>query len=130
MIFQTAWIAAPLMILVTLLGLRISGLRLSGVARSKDEAALASFARWQRAHGNAIEHVPLVLLLLFMIEMLHASRVTVLALGVPFVAARLLHAYGTIRPHRWSKFIGAGITYAVELGVGGLLLFEMLRTLR
>jgi len=131
MIFVTAWIAAPLMILIALLGLRVSGLRIGGKSRSTDKATLDSFNRWQRAHGNAVEHVPLVLLLLFLIELAHGGggRTLLLVVGVTFLASRLMHAYGTIVPVRWLKFIGAGLTYAVELAVGGLLLAKMIQTL-
>ncbi len=129
MTFQTAWIAAPLMILIALLGLRISGLRLSGRARSTDKATTDAFARWQRAHGNAVEHVPLVLLLLFMLELARPGRAVVLVLGVTFVVSRLLHAYGNIVPVRWAKVTGAALTYAVELALGVLLLVRMLQTL-
>jgi uncharacterized membrane protein YecN with MAPEG domain len=122
----TAWIAAPLMILIALLGLRISGLRLGGKSRSTDKATLASFERWQRAHGNAVEHVPMVLILLFLFERMYGGHGAVPVIGVTFVASRLLHAYGAILPSRWPKFIGASLTYAVELALGGLLLTRMI----
>jgi hypothetical protein len=45
------------------------------------------------------------------------------------VASRLLHVYGTVTPSRWPKLIGAGVTYAVELALGGLLNTKMVQTL-
>ena|SRR5258706_10437841 len=129
MIFVTAWIAAPLMILIALLGVRISLMRLGGKARSTDKDTLDGFSRWQRAHGNAVEHVPLVLLGLFLLELAHGRRGTVMVLGVTFVASRLLHAYGAIVPVSWAKRTGAALTYAVELAVGALLLTKMIQTL-
>jgi uncharacterized membrane protein YecN with MAPEG domain len=125
----TAWIAAPLMLLIALLGLRVSGLRLGGKSRSTDKATLASFERWQRAHGNAVEHVPMVLILLYLLERAYGSRGAVPIIGVTFVASRLLHAYGTIVPARHVKRLGAALTYAVELAVGGLLLTRMIQSL-
>jgi uncharacterized membrane protein YecN with MAPEG domain len=124
----TAWIAAPIMIFVALLGLRISRLRLTGRARSTDQATLAMFERWQRAHGNLVEHAPLVLILLFLLERAYGSRGLVPAIGVIFVASRLLHAYGTVMPSRWPKFIGAALTYLVELTLGVGLLTKMILT--
>ena len=129
MIFVTAWIAAPLMILIALLGVRISLMRIGGKARSEDKATVDAFNRWQRAHGNAVEHVPLVLLLLFLVELAHGSRGAVTVIGVTFVASRLLHGFGTIVPVWWAKRTGATLTYAVELAVGGLLLTKMIQTL-
>ena len=125
----TAWIAAPLMILIALLGVRVSGLRLGGKSRSTDKATLASFERWQRAHGNIVEHAPMVLILLYLLERAYGSRGAVPILGVTFVASRLLHAYGTILPSRYPKMLGAALTYAVELALGGLLLAKMIQTL-
>ena len=129
MSIQTAWIAAPLMILIALLGLRISGLRLGGKARSKDQATVDRFARWQRAHGNAVEHVPIVLFLLLLLELMHAGRGVILGVGAVFVLSRALHAIGTILPRKWFKFIGAALTYLVELTVGVLLLVELVQAL-
>jgi uncharacterized membrane protein YecN with MAPEG domain len=116
------------MIFVALLGLRISRLRLTGRARSTDQATLAMFERWQRAHGNLVEHAPLVLILLFLLERAYGSRGLVPAIGVIFVASRLLHAYGTVMPSRWPKFIGAALTYLVELTLGVGLLTKMILT--
>jgi uncharacterized membrane protein YecN with MAPEG domain len=129
MIFVTAWIAAPLMILIALLGVRISLLRLGGKALSDDKATVEGFTRWQRAHGNAVEHVPLVLLLLFLLELAHGRRGAVMVMGVTFLAARLLHVYGSIIRVGWAKRSGATLTYMVELAVGVLLLTKMIQTL-
>ena len=129
MIFATAWIASPLIVFVALLGLRISGLRLGGKSRSTDKDTLDAFNRWQRAHGNAVEHVPLVLLVLFLFELAGGHRSAVLVVGVTFLASRLLHAYGTIVPSRPAKIGGAALTYGVEFALGVLLLVKMIQTL-
>ena len=124
MTFYSAWIAAPLMLLVAVLGLRISALRLSGAARGEGHA-VERFTRWQRAHGNAVEHVPFAMLLLFMLELARGGKLMVLAIGVPFVIARLAHAYGTIAARKLPKRGGAAITYAVEITLGVLLLVKL-----
>jgi uncharacterized membrane protein YecN with MAPEG domain len=127
MTIQTAWIAAPLVLLIAILGLRISGLRLSGQARSKDAATLDRFARWQRAHGNAVEHVPIVLVMLLLCELMHAGRGLVLGIGGVFLLSRVLHAVGTVVPRKWFKFTGAALTYGVELALGVLLIVKLLQ---
>jgi len=127
--FYTAWIAAPLMLMLVVLGLRVSGLRLAGAARSTDKAVAERFVRWQRAHGNAVEHVPMVLFLLLLLELASGGRWAVLGVGVPFLFSRLLHAYGAVMPSKWPKFIGASITYAAEAAVSVLLLVQMAKTL-
>jgi uncharacterized membrane protein YecN with MAPEG domain len=124
----TAWIAAPLMIFAALLGLRISRLRLTGRARSTEKDTLVMFERWQRAHGNLVEHAPMVLILMYLLERAYGSGPLVKVIGVVFVVSRLLHAYGTITPSRWPKFTGASLTYLVELTLGVGLLTRMILT--
>jgi uncharacterized membrane protein YecN with MAPEG domain len=120
----TAWTTAPLLLLVAALGLRISWLRLSGAAR-RDEAR---FKRWQRAHGNTVEHVPLALLALYLVERAGPGTGADLlpVVGGALVVARLLHAGGTAAPQRHAKFTGAALTYLVEIALGGLLLLRLL----
>src|SRR5688572_27873098 len=109
MTLHTAWTAAPLLILIASLGLQVYRLRDNGVARLDSER----FKRWQRAHGNAVEHVPFAVLGLFLLELAGARPAIVLAVGVTLVVSRLLHAFGTGLPQKQIKFAGATLTYAV-----------------
>jgi uncharacterized membrane protein YecN with MAPEG domain len=119
---HAAWAAAPLLLLLAGLGLHVSGLRVRGVWR-RDEAR---FTRWQRAHGNAVEHVPFAVLVLFLYELAGGPPWAVLALGATLVGARVLHAWGTGGRVRRAKFAGAALTYGVEVVLGALLLVELL----
>lgn len=118
---HTAWTAAPLLLLIAALGLKVSWLRLSGVAR-RDEAL---FGRWQRAHGNAVEHVPLCLVGLLLLELCGGRAGALIAAGAGLVAARLLHGLGTALRLRRAKFVGAGLTYTVEVALGALLIAQL-----
>lgn len=53
--------------------------------------------RAQRAHGNAIEYVPLILILLLTLAGLKASLVVVHVIGGLLTFGRLLHAIGLSR---------------------------------
>ena len=85
--------------------------------------------RWQRAHGNLVEHAPMVLVVMYILERAYGSGPPVKVIGVTFVIARLLHAYGTAMPSRYPKMVGAALTYLVELALGAVLLTRMIQTL-
>lgn len=117
----TACVAAVLIFFVTVLALEISRRRFTqriGPGMQGD----SSFVRLQRAHGNALEHVPLVLIGLLLLE-LRGERGAVEALGVLFVLSRLSHAGGfLIRPRHPLHPLGAVLTYAVEVAIVALLI--------
>jgi uncharacterized protein len=51
-----------------------------------------------RAHANFAEYVPLILLLVGLLEADSASRLTIHALLLPLVIARILHPIGMLAP--------------------------------
>jgi uncharacterized membrane protein YecN with MAPEG domain len=122
MSLASAWIAAPLLLLIAGLGLWVSRLRIGGVARADEKR----FVRWQRAHGNAVEHVPFAVLVLFLFELAGGPRAVVLAIGVTLLVARLLHAWGTGAPHKQAKLAGATLTYIVEVVLAGALFWQII----
>lgn len=70
-----------------------------------------------RVHGNFVETVPFVLLLLALDEMAGAGRWAIVTLGSALLAARLLHAYGLSRSEGYSigRFWGTLLTWTVLL---------------
>lgn len=70
-----------------------------------------------RVHGNFVETVPFVLLLLALDEMAGAGRWAIVVLGSTLLAARLLHAYGLSRSEGYSigRFWGTLLTWTVLL---------------
>jgi len=111
----TALAAGPVALLIAFLGIAISLVRLGG------RASAPWFQRLQRAHGNAIEHVPLLLILLYLAETMHAPNIVLLLGACGIIAARFLHAAGLLLVHRRPhplQFAGAGLTYFLELGLG------------
>lgn len=123
MTLATAYIAAPLGLLIAGLGLAISRRRIKGTVGDAGTPRFEAFQRLQRAHGNATEHVPILLFLLLLLEMQGARRELVLGVGAVLVLARMAHAAGiVIRRRHILQFSGAALTYTLEIVLPVLLL--------
>jgi hypothetical protein len=89
----TALFAGLLGLMKVGLGLRVSLQRASrGISLGDQDDD--TMRRRIRAHGNFSENVPMALILLMLIEMLHASELTIFVLGAVLLAGRLLHWLG------------------------------------
>lgn len=61
----------------------------------------------QRAHGNAAEYIPIVLVLMVMLAGMRASAIVLHAIGIMLTLGRVLHAVGL---HRTAKLsVGRGL---------------------
>ena len=70
-----------------------------------------------RAHGNAAEHVPFLIILLLILGMIDADPTAVLVLGATALFARCIHAGGRLGKKRQFSVAGATITYLLEFGI-------------
>jgi uncharacterized membrane protein YecN with MAPEG domain len=61
------------------------------------DGANESMLRAQRAHGNAVEYVPIVLILLLTLASLQASMILIHVIGILLTFGRILHAIGLSR---------------------------------
>lgn len=70
-----------------------------------------------RAHANAVEFVPITLLLLFFCELAGMQAMAVHAAGLSLLIARLLHAFGLSRRHGRSpgRAVGALVQFLLLL---------------
>jgi uncharacterized membrane protein YecN with MAPEG domain len=120
---HTALVAGPLLFFVAVLGIVISSRRRReriGPGMAGD----ASFVRLQRAHGNAVEHIPLLLAGMLLLELMGAGGTLLAAVGVAILLARAAHASGLLlRPRHPLHFFGGALTYALEILLGCLLLY-------
>ena len=68
-----------------------------------------------RAHANAAEYVPIILLLLLLLALLGLAPRSLHALGIALTVGRLLHGWGLSRnPGRsFGRFVGMLLTWAV-----------------
>jgi uncharacterized membrane protein YecN with MAPEG domain len=117
----TGFYAAFLALLILLLALRVVVLRWrtrTGIGDGGDRG----LARAIRAHGNAIEYVPVALVLMLVAELGHASPALLHSCGIALCAARVLHAAGLSRrsgatPERVAGTVGTFTVIAVLAGV-------------
>lgn len=116
---------ATLGLLLMLLGLRISLMRI----RSKTYLGDGGDKHLQRAvrvHGNATEHVPILLILLFALAAVGAPSAAVTWLGIAAVGARVLHAGGNLIRVFYVSVAGSSLTYLLEGGMSVWLLVLVL----
>jgi uncharacterized membrane protein YecN with MAPEG domain len=87
----------------------------------------AAFIRLQRAHGNAVEHAPILLLALLLLELLGVGSPAVIGFGVAIVVARVAHATGIVlRSRHPLHIVGAALTYTLEVTMALVLAFTAL----
>jgi len=81
----------------------------------------AALERASRIHGNAVENIPIVLILLGLAEACGSSPVLLHGIGIALTLGRLLHAWGlTQSPGRsFGRAAGIGLTWLV-LAVGAI----------
>lgn len=98
---NTVLFAGVLGLMKIALGLRVSMQRAASGIYLGDRAAVPAgspadetMLRRIRAHANFSENVPMALILLMLIEMLHASSLAIFVLGGVLVIGRLLHWIG------------------------------------
>ena len=86
-------------------------------------------ARAVRIHGNAIEYVPLALILMLVAELSGARAAWLHGCGIVLVAARLAHALGLARTAGASvgRSLGVAGTFAVILALAWVDLAAFLR---
>ena len=118
---KTALVAAPLLLLIAGLGMTIS-IRRRRERIGPGMTGDAAFTRLQRAHGNAVEHVPLLLLGLLLLELLGTASWQVVALGIAILVSRAAHAAGILqRPRHPLHALGGALTYTLEVVIACVL---------
>ena len=118
------------MIYIALSGLLMVGLAVDVVrGRLKYQVGLGdggheALGRLIRVHGNAVEYLPIGLLLLLAVENSVSSGLLVHLLGGLLVFCRLLHAFGLRKSAGTSlpRFIGTAGTWSMMLVSVGLIL--------
>ncbi|HEV2548495.1 MAG TPA: MAPEG family protein [Stellaceae bacterium] len=70
-----------------------------------------------RAHGNFIEYVPIILLLLLLLELCETRRIVLHGLGAALTIGRILHAWGlyTTPGESVGRLAGISLTWATLL---------------
>ena len=119
------WIAVHLL-LILLFGWNVTRFRLKlGVGTGHGDNA--DLERAVRAHGNATEHVPGLLIGLALVALLGATATLIHGLGASLFVARLLHAYGIQDQSKRlppTRVTGNVITWLVTLILCGTLIWQ------
>jgi uncharacterized membrane protein YecN with MAPEG domain len=70
-----------------------------------------------RSHGNLAEHAPMVIILVALLEMSHASHMGLMIASGVFILARLLHVHGLYNPKEGgpplTRVLGVILTWVV-----------------
>lgn len=126
---MTAIFAAVTAVLMLFLAARVSSFRLKysqGLGVNDNPAFEAAV----RAHGNLVEHAPIVLIMLALGELNGLPVQWIYWTGMAFIAGRLLHAWGMVRgvggPHP-ARMLGILLTWAVMAVLCVLLVWNVLQ---
>ena len=121
----TGLYAALAALLIVILGMRVT-LRRRVVKVGIGNGGDAVLAQRIRAHANAVEYLPLALLLLLILELNQTAPLLLHVFGCVLVASRLLHAFGLTRSPAVSpgRAVGITLTWLVVIAMALLLLWQ------
>ena len=105
----TSIYASLLAFLIVYLALNVIKLRRANKVRLGDGAVPALQAAI-RAHGNAVEYIPIGLILLLLLELAKISPFVLHIAGITLVAGRLLHAKGLLADDLKLRVLGMQTT--------------------
>jgi uncharacterized membrane protein YecN with MAPEG domain len=111
---HSPFFVALLFLFVTLLALNTSRNRLRTRVFFGDGGD-EPLRRASRAHGNAIEHVTVIAILLVLLELQGVGRAWIVGIGAAALAARALHAAAFIGKIPHIGRVGVVTTYSLEL---------------
>lgn len=70
-----------------------------------------------RAHSNAVEYIPITLMLLLMLELNGMPKILIHILGVTLIVGRILHAIGLPTKDFRKRVLGMQITIYLLIGL-------------
>lgn len=125
----TSIYAALCALLVLILAVRVAAIRRSQKIGIGDGGNRV-LERRIRIHANAIENVPLLLILLGLAEAAGLAPWALHAAGGTLIVARALHAHGLTQSagHSFGRLYGVVLTWALLLGLSLTLLIRPLLT--
>ena len=114
----TAIYAAFFTVFIMALAFRVVSMRF-GKRVGLGAGGHADLRRAIRVHGNAVEVVPVILLLMLLLELNGAPAALLHGAGGVTVVARLLHAHGLARRtgHSFGRFYGTLASWIVMCGL-------------
>ena len=70
-----------------------------------------------RTHANAVEYIPIALLLLLMLELNGAPKILIHLLGATLITGRIIHAIGIPAKNLKKRVLGMQITIFLLIGL-------------
>lgn len=124
----TSLFVALAVLLVLVLAIRVAARR-NAAAIGLGDGGDVELERRMRAHGNAVEYLPLALLELALLERADTPATLLYALGGTLILARVSHAIGLSRSRGRSvgRALGMLGTWLVMLAMALLLLWQVAR---
>jgi uncharacterized membrane protein YecN with MAPEG domain len=121
MLITTSLYASLLAILVIYLALNVVSFRRAkkvGLGDNGDSSGQKAI----RAHANAVEYIPLLLILMAIYEINYGSNMMLHILGGVAVFARIIHALGLSKSAgvSFGRFYGTALTWIVILILAGM----------
>jgi uncharacterized membrane protein YecN with MAPEG domain len=124
----TALYAALLALLLVVLGGLVVRTRVRERVSVGDNGNPVMLAA-MRVHANAVENIPVALLLMFLLEANGGSAAALHAFGAALLAGRVMHAWGLSQKNsvnRWRQ-LGMVLTWTVIIGLAISLLMLVAR---
>lgn len=111
---------------LTGLAINISRMRVRHrIFLGEDDVAALQIA--VRTHGNALEHLMPMLLLLVIYELLGARKLLVDIFGAVILIARFTHAAAYLAHWSTLRRVGVALTYSVEAVLGATVIAQAMR---
>ncbi|MBL4659501.1 MAG: MAPEG family protein [Alcanivoracaceae bacterium] len=127
MLHITSLFAALLALLIIFLAYKVSSFRRSkkiGIGDNGDKEGMLAI----RVHANAIENIPLLLILMAVYEVNQGSSMVLYVLGALAVIARVMHAYGLSKSAGVTvgRFYGIALTWIVIITLAVLNIYKFI----
>lgn len=120
--YITAQFAAILGLLMIVLAMNVSRIRIKEKV-SLGDGGIKPLIGAMRAHGNAFESIPIIIILLFFYETQGGNPQVIWTIGVVYTISRFLHAWGMIGHNFLLRRLSAAINYLVAIILPLLILF-------
>ncbi len=122
----TAFYGAILALLVTALAINVTAHR-ARLGVQIGDGGKPQMERMIRLHGNAVEYVPLGVLLMALYELNGGSHPALHVVGIAFIVARLLHVWGmwgTVDANV-GRITGPTLTWLASAAIAALNLWQI-----
>lgn len=103
---------------ILLVGLSLNVIRQRRIHHvSLGDGGQAELIKARAAQANAVEYLPIALILLLTLEYNHANHLWIHAFGIALLIGRIIHASAIQADHLKARVLGMQVTFGVILGL-------------